>query len=191
MHTLSLRRCFLPPPSAPSLPCPLFSGDISHPSPVTSFLRPLPCGGCLSAPSALPFYFPLMCFVREEEACCGAMLMYRNQRSLRRTWWRLFLTTLSRVDREVRRWYARVCAMPHLTIPSKQCDTAPFLQQATHSFGASPIPPPKYEIKTKCSTYIPRRSCKLLLCFFAFLLGVHYCPEREYIYRGVVGVVRG
>jgi hypothetical protein len=53
-------------------------------------------------------------YVGEEEACCGDIFMYRNQRSLRRTWWRLFLTTLSSVARVVRWWYAQCLISPSL-----------------------------------------------------------------------------
>ena len=80
MPTLSLRRCFLP------------------------------------APSALPFTSP---------SCGGGgklwlhKFMYRNQRSLRRTWWRLFLTTLSSVDGVVRRWYAQCL----ISLPLQNSDT--------------------------------------------------------------------
>jgi hypothetical protein len=144
MPTLSLRRCFLPPPSAPFPPRPLFSGDISHPSPVTSFLRPPPCGGCLSAPSALPFT-PLLCADLLHSLQEGGGMLWRHAHvSQPEIVAPYVVEAVSHDSLECSKSGAPVvCAVPHLTIPSKNCYTAQFPQQVSRSFGASPSPSPR------------------------------------------------
>ncbi len=108
------------------------------------------------------------------------MLMYRNQRSLRRMWWRLFLTTLSSVPRVLRRWYA-------------QCLTSLSLQNSAtlrnfFSRSAAVLEQVRVHPQDKRSklngSHISLVAFQVVPLFFCFPFRVYYCPQREYIDMG-------
>ncbi len=142
------------------------------------------CGSHL-LPSYVLIYFTLLL---KEETCCGAMLMYRNQRSLRRTWWRLFLTRLSSVARVVCRWYAPCLISPSLqnsaTLRHFPSMPAAVLEQArVHPQDK------RSKLNARHISLVAFAVVPLLLCFPFGCLSLS--QEGEYTNRGVVGVVRG
>ena len=108
-----------------------------------------------------PIYFPL---VGEEEASCGSIFMYRNQRSLRRTWWRLFLTTLSSVDGVVRRWYAQCL----ISLPLQNSDTLRnFVSRSAAVLKQAPVnlQNKRSKLNARHISLVACARCSFVLCF--------------------------